>query len=68
MVSIQKLGLVGIGEARRLLAVPRQRMAELLREEMIPFVSIAGRKIFSKQDLAAFQKSRAENMKHSHKK
>ncbi len=56
--------ILGYGDAYRFLGISHQRFDYLLKQNKIYFQSTSGGKVFFKEDLAAFQKSRAEKLKH----
>ncbi len=67
MVSIKDLNLMGIGDACKFIRVSKSRLHTLVRNYKIPHKITSAGKIFLKEDLAAFQKSRAGKMKHGRK-
>lgn len=64
----KNLKLLSSGEACKLLNISRSRLGFLIEKYKIPHHQTGAGKIFEKEDLIAFQKSRADKMKHARKK
>jgi len=62
------LNLLGAKDACALLNISRSRLSALIKNYNIPHYITSSGKIFRKEDLEAFQASRAEKMKFSRKK
>ncbi|QMU65996.1 MAG: hypothetical protein GKR88_18070 [Flavobacteriaceae bacterium] len=67
-MDIEKLHLLGSGDACEYLGIKYARLRELVELYNIPHAVLSSGMVFLKSDIEAFQKNRKHNLKYARKK